>query len=263
MTIKPDKNKKLQSKPRSTNEEIRIYGENACLKVFENRPEDIIQLHFTKSITQKSPELLRKLTSYLALNKKAYHMISKDELSLLTKATHHEDISLLVKSRKQMKLPEYLKLKKENSLLILIEDVSNPHNIGAMIRTAAHFGVDGIIMTTKKTAETASSIRVSEGGFEHVNLFEVNDFKSTLNELKKLNYQIITTSSHAKKTLHELKWSKKAVIVFGQEADGITDDLLNLGDCIKIHGTNHVESLNVSVAASIMMYDYFSKINLR
>jgi len=263
MTKKHDKNKNHTSKSKSSNDEIRIYGENACLKVFENRPEDIIQLHFSKSITQKSPELLRKLTTYLASNKKAYHMISRDELSLLTKATHHEDITLLVKSKKQIKLPDYLKLKKESSLLILIEDVSNPHNIGAMIRTAAHFGVDGIIMTAKKMAETASSIRVSEGGFEHVNLFEVNEFKATLNELKKLNYQIITTSSHAKKTLHELKWSKKAVIVFGQEADGITEDLLKLGDSIKIDGTNHVESLNVSVAASIMMYDYFSKIKLR
>ncbi len=251
------------TKTRDSNSEIRIYGENACLKIFENRPEDIIQLHFTKSMTQKSPELMRKLTTYLAKNKKAYHMISKDELSQLTKATHHEDISLLIKSKKQISLKEYLKLKKENSLLILIEDVSNPHNIGAMIRTAAHFGVDGIILTSKKMAETASAIRVSEGGFEYINLFEVDELKSTIHELKKINYQIVTTSSHAKKNLHDLSWSKKALIIFGQEADGITDELIGLGESIKIDGTDQVESLNVSVAASIMMYDYFSKINLR
>lgn len=242
------------------NDEIRIYGENACLTVFKNRPEDIIQCFFTKQKTKDNPTLIRDITTYLAKNKKTYKMVTKEELEKLTRATHHEEISMLIKKRAEVNLTDFLNLKKEKCLLIILEDVSNPHNIGAIIRTAAHFGVDGLILTSKKMAETASAIRVSEGGFDFVNVFETENIKAAISELHKEKFQIITTSSHAKKTLKELSWKKKAVIVLGEEGKGLSKDIMSQGDCINIAGTNHVESLNVSVATSILMYDFFTKV---
>jgi TrmH RNA methyltransferase len=246
---------------KKTTEEMRIYGENACTAIFKNRPQDIVQLFFTKQKTKETPHLIRDMTVYLAKNKKSYHLVTREEISTMTKATHHEDISMLVKKKKELTLPEFFKLKNEKSLLLILEDVSNPHNIGAILRTAAHFGVSGIIVSSKKVAETASAIRVSEGGFEFVNIFESENLAQTLSDLNKEKYQIITTSSHSKKTLSDFKWKKKAAILFGEEAHGLSKELLASGECLKIPGTDHVESLNVSVATSIMMYDYFLKVN--
>ena len=200
------------------------------------------------------------MTTYLSKNKKSYHLVSREEISKLTKATHHEDISMLVRKKNSLLLNEYLNKKSDKSILIILDDVSNPHNIGAILRTAAHFGVDGIIVSDKKIAETASCIRVSEGGTDFVNVFESKNIKETIKLLHDFKYQIITTSSHAKKSIQELNWKKKAVIVFGEEANGLDKAILSSGDCVKIAGTDNVESLNVSVAASILMYDFYSKV---
>jgi TrmH RNA methyltransferase len=238
------------------NYEMRIYGENACGAVFKKRPEDIIQLFLTKEKLNKHSNI----TKYCAQHKKAYHLVLRDELDKMTKATHHEDICMLVKKKPSRTLAQYLNTKKNSSILLALENVSNPHNIGAIIRSAAHFGVDGIILTEGKSSDTASAIRTSEGGAEYVEVFEEKNFHKTLDLLAKNKYQIVTTSSHAKNSLYDLKWDKNIVIVFGEEAQGITKEIQGLGTTIKIPGTDYVESLNVSVATAIILSDYYQKV---
>ncbi len=238
--------------------EIRIYGENACMAVFKKRPEDIIQLFLTKDMMKRFPQI----TKYCAQNKKAYHLVERSELESMTKATHHEDICMLIKKASSRPLETYLSMKPAKSLIIALENVANPHNIGAILRNAAHFGADAIIVSDLKVAESASSIRTSEGGSEFVEIFEVKDFKKALASLAKNKYQIITTSSHAKKSLYELKWEDKAVIVFGEEAMGLSKDLMQTGTTIKIPGTDNVESLNVSVASAVILSDYYQKVKI-
>jgi TrmH RNA methyltransferase len=92
------------------NIELRIYGENACWSVFKKRPQDIIQLFFTKEKLKNWPSIT-KVTKYLAQNKKAYHIVSKEELDKMTKATHHEDICMLIKQSLPRTLTQYLKTK--------------------------------------------------------------------------------------------------------------------------------------------------------
>ena len=236
--------------------EIRIYGENACLAVFKNRPSDIIQLFLTKEMMKKIP----MLTKYCAQNKKAYHLVERAELESMTKATHHEDICMLIKKAAGRPLETYLSLKPEKSLIIALENVANPHNIGAILRNAAHFGADAILVSDMKVAESASAVRTSEGGSEFVEIFETKDFKKSLALLSKNKFQIVTTSSHAKNNLYDLKWEKRAVVIFGEEASGLSKDLLQTGTSIKIPGTDNVESLNVSVASAVILSDYYQKV---
>ena len=238
--------------------EIRIYGENACLAVFKNRPADIIQLFLTKEMMKRIPHV----TKYCAQNKKAYHVVERAELESMTKATHHEDICMLIKKASTRPLETYLSLKPEKSLIIALENVANPHNIGAILRSAAHFGADAILVNDRKLAESASSMRTSEGGSEFVEIFEAQDFKKAIALLAKNKFQVITTSSHAKKSLYELKWEDKAVILFGEEATGLSKELLQAGTTIKIPGTDNVESLNVSVASAVILSDYYQKVKI-
>lgn len=238
--------------------ETKIYGENACLALFKKRPEDIIQLFLTKEKLKS----LSHITKYCAQNKKAYHIVTREELTQMTKALHHEDVCMLIRKESANTLERYLQNKPTTSLLLALENVSNPHNIGAILRSAAHFGVNGLIIPDAKVASTASAVRTSEGGSEYIDIYEESDFKKTIALLKKNGYQIITTSSHAKKSLYELKWEKKVVILFGEEAEGLSKSALLFGEMIKIPGTDHVESLNVSVAAAVILSDYYQKSRL-
>ena len=236
--------------------EIRIYGENACLAVFKKRPLDIIQLFLTKEFMKKFPEL----TKYCAQQKKAYHLVSRAELEKMTKATHHEDVCMLIKKAPELSLEAYLNTKPKSGVIIALEKVANPHNIGAILRNAAHFGVTALLVSDKKIAESASAVRTSEGGSEFVHLFETSDFKKSLELLSKNKFQIVTTSSHAKESLYEHKWESKAVICFGEEADGLSSPILKMGVSLKIPGTDQVESLNVSVASAVILSDYYQKV---
>lgn len=246
------------SKKFNRESETKIYGENACLTLFKKRPEDIIQVFLTKEKLNTFSAIIK----YCAQNKKAYHLVTRAELDQMTKATHHEDVCMLIKKPVAQTLEQYLNKKPSNSLLLALENVSNPHNVGAILRSAAHFGASGLLIPDAKAARTAAAIRTSEGGAEYVDVFEASDFNKTLALLKKNGFQIITTSSHAKKSLYDLKWATKVVIVFGEEAEGLTKETLSLGETIKIPGTDHIESLNVSVAAGVILSDYYQKVKL-
>lgn len=246
----------IMSKKFNRETETKIYGENACLALFKKRPEDIIQLFLTKEKLKS----FSHITKYCAQNKKAYHIVTREELVQMTKATHHEDVCMLIRKESNQTLEQYLQTKPSSSLLLALENVSNPHNIGAILRSAAHFGVNGMILPEAKTAGTSAAVRTSEGGSEYVHIYEASDFRKTMALLKKNGFHILTTSSHAKKSLYELKWEKKVVIVLGEEAEGLSRDTLALGEIIKIPGTDNIESLNVSVAAAVILSDYYQKV---
>ena len=175
--------------------EIKIYGTNACLAVFKKRPNDIIQLFLTK----EKLKTLSNITKFCASKKIAYHIVERSELDDITKATHHEDVCMLVRVALTRTLEQFLQTKPKKCLLIALENVSNPHNIGAIVRSAAHFGVTGLILPEAKLAHTAAAVRTSEGGSEYVEIFEATEFQKTLQTLKKNGFTLITTSSHAKK----------------------------------------------------------------
>lgn len=248
---------------------MRVYGKNACLAIFQNRPLDIIHVFLTTTTLKEFSSLI----AFCTQNKKAYHLVSQDELEKMTKSTHHENICLLAKKPRPLQLKDLLSkkplnnLKKakedsENIFLIALDQVSNPHNIGAILRSAAHFGAQGVILNDRSMAESGALIRTSEGGSEYVPVIEEKDLKQAVTKLKSQGFQIITTSSHAqkaKKSLYEMKWKNKVLLILGAENVGISKDLLSLGEVVFIPGTGLIESLNVSVALAVIMSDYFQK----
>src|SRR5690606_33237799 len=102
----------------------------------------------------------------LADQKLAYHVVEKEEIDSVTRATHHENICLVVKTRRTPEIKEMLTTQ-GRSLILCLEEVENPHNLGAIMRSAAHFGVSGIFYEAKvPVALTASAMRTAEGGAE-------------------------------------------------------------------------------------------------
>lgn len=140
--------------------------------------------------------------------------------------------------------------------LILLDDVADPGNMGTIIRTSAALGYDGIISSLGSVDYYNDKvIRSSEGAIFKLPLLK-KDLIETIKYLKAKGLSLYTTSLKATVSLDEIKPHKSFMLVFGNEAHGVSDEIINLSDeRIIIPMDNDVESLNVAVSAGIIMYE--------
>lgn len=242
--------------------EIKIYGVHAVKAIFKNRPQDIIKCVVTK---ERAP-VFSDLMSYLAKNKKAYHIEPVEKITDFAKSVHHEGVCLLVKNTHNASLQDWFQnaKSKKQLLLLALENIDNPHNLGAIIRSAAHFAVDGIFYTSKNTTHFDASVsRVAQGGIEYVPVFKIQDWSEILDFCYKNAISIFTTSDKAKAAMKMELFSAKSLIVLGNEGEGLSSFWQKVKTThIKIDGTNKVESLNISVANGILLALYRQKYHL-
>ncbi|KAA1190727.1 tRNA/rRNA methyltransferase [Photorhabdus heterorhabditis] len=236
-------------------EETRIYGENACQAMFKNRSEAIVRAWFVESVTPR----FRNALKWMAANRKAYHVVDEAELTKVSGTEHHGGVCFLIKKRNGLDVETYLKDAPVKDCVLALEDVGNPHNIGAIMRSCAHFGVRGVILQDVALLESGAAIRTAEGGAEHIKGIDADSLTTTLNKFRKAGYTIVTTSSHKGSTnLAKAELPEKMVLVLGQERDGLSDSAWEHGDMsLFVGGTGLVESLNVSVATGIMLAEWW------
>ncbi len=136
--------------------------------------------------------------------------------------------------------------------------MGNPHNLGAIMRSCAHFGVKGVVVQDAGVLESGAAIRTAEGGAEHVEPITGDSFIDTLDQFRKAGYAIVSTSSHNGTPLFKAELPKKMVLVLGQERDGLSDAAISSSDLsVAIDGTGNVESLNVSVATGVLLAEWW------
>lgn len=238
-------------------EETRIYGENACQAMFKNRPEAIVRAWFLQSVTPRFRDALK----WMAANRKAYHVVDDEELTKASGTEHHGGVCFLIKKRGGMSVETYLQQAPAKDCVLALEDVGNPHNLGGIMRSCAHFGVQGVILQDAGVVESGAAIRTAEGGAEHIKAIDADGLSNTLSQFRQAGYTIVTTSSHkGSQDIAKAKLPAKMVLVLGQERDGLSDSVWNEGDMsLYIGGTGKVESLNVSVATGIMLAQWWQQ----
>ncbi|MBW7983856.1 tRNA/rRNA methyltransferase [Enterobacillus tribolii] len=239
---------------RQRNEETRVYGENACQALFASRPDSIVRAWFVQSVTPRFREALR----WMAANRKAYHVVDDAELAKASGTEHHGGVCFLIKKRNGLDVSAYLQNAGDTDCVLALEDVGNPHNLGGIMRTCAHFGVRGVIVQDAALLESGAAVRTAEGGAEHIQAINADGFDSVLESFRNAGYRIVTTSSHKGTPLAKAELPRKMVLVLGQEGDGLSDSLWRQGDLnLSIDGTGKVESLNVSVATGILLSEWW------
>lgn len=152
----------------------------------------------------------------------------------------------------------------KNSFFLALENVFDQHNFGAIIRTAYAFGVDGIIILSKEQVPvTSTTAKTSSGALFQMKIYRVGSFTKTFSFLKKSKFKVITSTinSEKKSSLEDLKVNlERVVLVLGNEEQGVTEKLYNIADInILIDLKNNFNSLNVSVAAAILMSAILAK----
>lgn len=239
----PEKIKKNRS------EEMKVYGENACLSLFSQRPESIVRAWSTVEMAHKIGDVF----SYLAKNKKAYHVVNRAELELVSGTEHHGGICMLVKKQRPFTLDGYLSVARQRDCLVLIDAVRNPQNLGGIIRTCAVYGVKGVIIDEPELLHSANAMRVAEGGMEYVHILQAIDAKTALHQLRQAGYQILHTSTNKQtQGLPKVRLENKVVLVLSESS---TSHLTENGDdIVNLSFANPLKTgLNVAVQAGILL----------
>ncbi|MFU9138895.1 tRNA/rRNA methyltransferase [Erwinia tasmaniensis] len=235
-------------------EETRVYGENACQALFQSRPDCIVRAWFVQSVTPRFRDALK----WMAANRKAYHVVEEDELVKASGTEHHGGVCFLIKKRMGMPVSEWLSNAGEKDCVLALEDIGNPHNLGGMMRSCAHFGAKGLLVDDASLLESGAAVRTAEGGAEHIQAISGESFAAALSAFRKAGYTIVTTSSHKGMPLAQAEFPAKMVLVLGQERDGLSETTMQQGDLsVSISGTGNVESLNVSVATGILLAEWW------
>ncbi|MBZ9610542.1 tRNA/rRNA methyltransferase [Rheinheimera maricola] len=235
--------------------EGKVYGDNACRVLFAQRPDSVIRLYVSQQLAPKFADVMK----YLAAVKKAYHIVDDAELEKVAGSGHHGGVVLLVKRKPAQALAQYLQQKgRKRDCLLALDGVGNPHNLGAITRSCAHFGVGGIIMKQPELLQSGAALRTAEGGGEFVDGLSCDNLPLALQLCKEAGYTLITTSSHGGSSLYNTALPAKVVVVFGEEMFGVSQNVAKSADiALQIPGSGKVESLNVSVAASLILGEWY------
>ncbi|WP_082769049.1 tRNA/rRNA methyltransferase [Paraglaciecola hydrolytica] len=237
-------------------EEAKVQGENACRVCFNKRPQSVVKMYVEVNMAKKFADVMK----YLAANKYAYHIVENAELEKVAGSEHHGGVVLIVKRKPELTLAAYLAANKDlkQDCLLALDGVGNPHNLGAIARSCAHFGVKGVMMTQPYLLQSGAAARTAEGGIEFVDGLSCDNLPLALQQCKQAGYSLVTTSSHASVSLYQSKLANKVVVVFGEEMDGVSPQVAKSTDvALQIPGSGQVESLNVSVAASLILGEWY------
>lgn len=147
-------------------------------------------------------------------------------------------------------------IKKENGLIVMLDSLEDPHNLGAIMRSVDCVGADGIIYRKHHGVRLNSTVaKVASGAMEYVKVAEVTNLVKTLHDLKKKGYWVVGTDASAKDMYNKIDYRMNTVLVIGSEGKGISRLVLEECDyVVKLPMFGHVNSLNASVATAIMLY---------
>ena len=237
----------------SKREESKICGRHASRAVFTTRPGDIVRVFVSDKKTQDFGDLLK----YCAENRMPYRVVGDAELEKVSGARHHEGICVVAHAPPPAVLDEVLAAKGAG-LVLALDGVSNPHNIGTLLRTAAHFGARAVLVGGPLKRLSAASYRTAEGAAEHVPVLFAADLGPMLGDCKKAGYSICATSSHKGRDLYEQALPSRCCVLLGAERTGLSDALMASADShICIAGTSAVESLNVASSAAVFLAEHW------
>lgn len=253
-TEKITKSPGQKSRPQKPKDrEFTVYGFNACLAVFENRPEDILRVFFSKDRSARFAAVKRWCQSH----KLPYRELDLESLGKVAASSHHEGAVMVVRPRP----PESVygvtrKPLKPDCVMVALDRVGNTHNLGAVLRSCDFFGVAGVIVGAHEDQAriTSSAARMAEGAFETIPVYQSSDLASALRDFQKQGVFVLGTDVDAKQSLYEAEISFPCVVVVGSEKEGLSAKVKKRCDLlVKVPGKGTMQSLNVSVAAAILL----------
>ena len=231
-----------------------IIGQHAVIEALKNPKRKVLRVFLTeeskKNIHRKSPNinLLNDIKVYFKTKKELDKYSTKENLL-------HQGYVAEIEQLEKLVLKDFIKIKK-NITLVCLDGVTDPRNIGSVIRSAASFNIDGIIVKERQFPnESKLMYKAASGAMEYINIFEVANINSTLKNLKEKNFWVYGFDGSGKKDFTDINWKGNNILLFGSEGFGLHKHTSKYSDfLVKININNKIESLNISNSASIVFH---------
>ena len=231
-----------------------IIGQHAVIEALKNPKRKVLRLFLTeeskKNIHRKSPKknLLEDVKVHFKTKKELDKYSNKENLL-------HQGYVAEIEHLQKPVLKEFIK-NKNDLILACLDNVTDPRNIGSLIRSAVSFNLDGIIVKDRHfPSESKLMYKAASGCMEYINIFEVSNINSTLKNLREKNFWVYGFDANGDKNFTEIKWKGNNILLFGSEGFGIRQHTSKYTDFfVKIEINKKIESLNISNTASIVFH---------
>jgi 23S rRNA (guanosine2251-2'-O)-methyltransferase len=203
---------------------------------------------------------LRQVVALAAARGTPIEIVAESRLVEASGTTAHQGIVAFVASTPLLTLDELttrLAVQSPIPPVVILDGVKDPRNLGAIIRSAAAFGIGGVILPGRRAVGiTATVARAAAGGLEHVGVAEVTNISASLERLKRLGYWIVGADEQAESSCRTFAFPSPLGLVFGDEGSGLSQLVKRHCDAlVSIPGRGPLRSLNVAVAAAVLFYE--------
>jgi 23S rRNA (guanosine2251-2'-O)-methyltransferase len=234
-----------------------IHGIHVVHTLLQQAPERILEAYILESRDDKRIEEIKQLLKSQKITTK---FLDRKQFESLTKEEHHQGVLARIRPKPNLTehdLIEALRNSKKPAFILVLDNVQDPHNLGACLRTADAAGVHAVIIPKDRSAKVNATVRkVASGAAENVPIVEATNLVRCLEALKKEGVWVIGTTAEPTETLFQVDLKGPIALVLGAEGTGMRRLTAETCDSfLKIPMFGVVESLNVSVAASICLYE--------
>ena len=231
-----------------------IVGQHAVIEALKNPKRKVLRVFLTeeskKNIHRKSPKknLLDDVKVYFKTKKELDKYSTKENIL-------HQGYVAEIEHLNKPILKEFIK-NKYNLNFVCLDGVTDPRNIGSLIRSAVSFNIEGLIVKERSfPSESKLMYKASSGAIEYINIFEVSNINSTLKNLKDKNFWIYGFDGNGNKNFTDVDWKGNNVLLFGSEGLGMHKHTSKYADfLVKIEIDKKIESLNISNSAAIVFH---------
>ena len=233
-----------------------IVGKHAVLEALKNPSRKIERVFVTEDAQKKinrenqNLNLFKKINVFYKSRKELDNLCGRDE-------TSHQGLVAEVEQLEEITLKEFIiNNKKKNLNLIALEEVTDPRNIGSIIRSAVAFKMDGIIVKERSFPSKSKLLyKSASGGTEHIKIFKVSNLNTSLKYLKSKEFWVSAFDISGTKDFTKNNWKGKNVLIFGSEGYGIKAKTLENSDFkFKVDMSDNIDSLNISNTVSIVCH---------
>jgi 23S rRNA (guanosine2251-2'-O)-methyltransferase len=232
-----------------------IYGINPVREALKSRGKAI---QYVAVARERHDDRLQKLIEECKHAGVGVRLITRQDLDRLAGNGGHQGVVAVTAGKKYCDVDALLtKRRGEHALIVVLDGVEDPHNLGAILRTADAAGVDGVVIPERRAASVTGTVaKASAGASEHLPLAKVTNISRTLEELKAHNIWTIGLDERAPQSYDSLDYKMDCALVLGGEGKGVHDLVRKHCDfLVSIPMLGKVPSLNVSVAGAIVLYE--------
>lgn len=226
-----------------------IYGKNPVIEAINAKKA--IRVFLVSNFSDQ------KILNLINNNKVPVTMVSPSEMNKMSNNGVHQGVAAELKPYQTVSLEEIIlkAKKKDKKIIVMLDGIEDPHNLGAILRSADVFEASGIILPKHNSVSLNATVaKTSAGAINYVPVAVVNNLNQAISKLKEEGYWVVATDGSAEISYSSIKYDFSVVVVIGSEGKGVSPLVLKNSDYIvKIPQFGHVNSLNASVAAGILL----------